>query len=84
MQRERFSSILAGWGKTAFGGDGSPVLKQTWIQTMGDQCKIYGTRSFDEEKQLCAGRYQRDGDTCQGDSGGPLMYESNEQWLVSN
>jgi secreted trypsin-like serine protease len=81
--KERFFSFLAGWGKTAYGGSGSPVLKQKWIHTMGDQCKIYGAASFDEDKQLCAGRYAKDGDTCQGDSGGPLMYESNGQWLVS-
>ena len=56
-QTNRFLSLLAGWGKTAYKGVGSPVLKQTWLYTMmGDRCNIYVKKVFDEEKQLCAGR----------------------------
>jgi len=73
----------SGWGTTAVDGDVSPILKQTWLHTMGDRCKVYGKESFNEEKQLCAGRYTDDSDTCQGDSGGPLMYESNGQWFLN-
>jgi trypsin len=82
LKRERFFSFVAGWGKTANDGSTSPVLKQKSIHTMGDKCKIYGAAKFNEDKQLCAGRYAKDGDACQRDSGGPLMYESNGQWLV--
>jgi len=73
----------SGWGTTSEGGNVSPILKQTWLYTMGDKCKVYGRESFNEEKQLCAGRYTRESDTCQGDSGGPLMYESNGQWFFN-
>ncbi|CAF1611955.1 unnamed protein product [Rotaria magnacalcarata] len=75
---------VSGWGRTAHLGDQSPILKQTWLHTMGNRCNTYGTASFNQEKQICAGRYTKDSSTCQGDSGGPLMFESsNGQWFIN-
>jgi len=73
---------IAGWGTTSFQGEISPVLKQTSLHTMPDSCgKIF--RSYNNQKQMCAGAYGGGRDTCQGDSGGPLMYESNGQWFLN-
>ncbi|CAF1579915.1 unnamed protein product [Adineta ricciae] len=74
---------VSGWGKTYYNGYTSSVLRQTWLYTMGDMCNTYVTKVFDEDKQLCAGRYTTYSATCQGDSGGPLMYESNGQWFLN-
>lgn len=72
---------IAGWGRTTNGGNTSPILKQTWLHTMGTRCNIYGTNKFNLEKQICAGRHAKDSSSCQGDSGGPLMIEApNGQW----
>lgn len=71
--------VLAGWGKTAHNGTSSPILKQTWMQTNGDSCLVYGADKFSLQKQICASNH-RIGYTCQGDSGGPLMYEFEGRW----
>jgi len=73
---------VAGWGSTSFQGETSPVLKQTTLHTMPDRCgRIY--RTYNSQKQMCAGAYGGGRDTCQGDSGGPLMYESNGRWYLN-
>jgi len=73
---------VSGWGRTAAGGDSSPILKQTYMHTMGTACSIYGRSQFSVEKQICAGKHGV-GYTCQGDSGGPLMYESAGRWYLN-
>ena len=72
-------TLLAGWGRTAAGGNSSPILKQTLMDTLGNKCSIYGSDKFSEQKQICAGKHGV-GYTCQGDSGGPLMYEYQGKW----
>jgi secreted trypsin-like serine protease len=73
-----------GWGRVVTNGNTSPILKQTWLHTMGDRCNIYGTNKFHEDRQICASRYTKDSSSCQGDSGGPLMVESPDgQWFIN-
>jgi secreted trypsin-like serine protease len=74
---------VSGWGRTAHNGDVSTILKQTYMETMGNRCSsIYGTAHFSQEKQICAGKHGV-GYTCQGDSGGPLMYEYEGRWYLN-
>jgi len=73
---------VSGWGRTAPGGQSSPILKQTQMDTKGNQCRTYGAAAFSLEKQICAGKHGV-GYTCQGDSGGPLMYEHQGRWYLN-
>ncbi|CAF0894857.1 unnamed protein product [Adineta steineri] len=73
---------VSGWGRTAHNGDTSPILKQTYMQTMGTKCSTYGNDKFNQEKQICASQHGV-GYTCQGDSGGPLMYEYEGRWYLN-
>jgi len=73
---------VSGWGRVAHGGETSPILKQTHMDTAGDKCLIYGRDKFSLEKQICASKHGV-GYTCQGDSGGPLMYEQEGRWYLN-
>ncbi|UJR17575.1 hypothetical protein I4U23_004471 [Adineta vaga] len=73
---------VSGWGRTAHNGVTSTILKQTYMETMGNKCLTYGADKFSVETHICAGKHGV-GYTCQGDSGGPLMYEYEGRWYLN-
>jgi hypothetical protein len=68
---------VTGWGATAEGGAGSPVLLEATIPLV-DNATCNAPSSYNGQitaNMLCAGRSQGGVDSCQGDSGGPLVKE---------
>ncbi|XP_022906189.2 venom protease-like [Onthophagus taurus] len=83
LLNDRF--IVAGWGKTSFGGDDASILQKVNL-TISDHTscsKTYTKRvnglndGLIEDIQICAEGAAKGGDTCQGDSGAPLQYRDN-------
>ena len=73
--------LVSGWGRTAYKGSPSPILKSAEIEIIDDQqCKIFipgGTTPYKKEYLFCAGdieNWEEDStqtrDVCQNDSGG--------------
>ena len=70
------AAMITGWGRTAEGGQLSPVLKEAQVPIVADETcvrpEVDGSR-VDPATMLCAGDLAGGTDTCQGDSGGPLL-----------
>lgn len=69
-------AVVTGYGDTADGGSGSPVLKELVAPVLSDNVcgsnQSYGS-GFNPDTMLCAGYTSGGQDACQGDSGGPLQ-----------
>jgi secreted trypsin-like serine protease len=65
-------AIVAGWGATAEGGQGSSQLLEVdlAVDSDADCAAVYGD-GFDPAVEVCASLPEKD--ACQGDSGGPLF-----------
>jgi trypsin len=70
------AALITGWGRTAEGGQLSPVLKEAQVPIVADATctrpDIDGSR-VDPGTMVCAGDLAGGTDPCQGDSGGPLL-----------
>lgn len=75
--------VIAGWGRTSFGGSTSDVLLDTPISTMAtDKCaRQYSVVPLSLTNTMFCGSADR-GDACQGDSGGPAMREVRPKQYV--
>ena len=63
---------VAGWGKTAEGGQASDTLNSLNVKRLAvAACGNYP--GFQSDMHICAGYPDGIGDSCQGDSGGPLI-----------
>lgn len=70
-----------GWGRTREQGRGSQTLQITDLPIVNSNyCRqTYGSRFFNEQKQLCVGYLQGGKDSCNGDSGGALFRSLGRQ-----
>jgi secreted trypsin-like serine protease len=78
-------AMLAGWGRTAEGGEGSPVLMEVPVLVWNNSaCDESLTEHKIMSSMLCAGDRAGGKDSCQGDSGGPLMVKSENEgrWVL--
>jgi trypsin len=68
--------VIAGWGRTSFGGGTSQVLLDTPVSTIAaEKCqRQYSVVPLSLTNSMFCGSADR-GDACQGDSGGPAMRE---------
>ena len=77
------SSVIVGWGATAYGGPLSDTAQYANISILADSaCSNYGT-DYKSSSMLCAGTQDGTKDACQGDSGGPLAYQANGAWKLA-
>jgi secreted trypsin-like serine protease len=67
-------ATVLGWGRTAYGGTHSDVLRQVTVPVVPQQTcqEAYGAGEI-TDNMLCAGPEEGGKDSCQGDSGGPLI-----------
>ncbi|KAG1696674.1 Clotting factor B [Nymphon striatum] len=89
---EERSAAVIGWGKTAFAGANSPILREVQIPvTSNNHCnesymKIRAFRDYPRgitPNIICAGEITGRKDACQGDSGGPLMIQDQSfRWTL--
>ena len=74
------SSVIVGWGATAYGGPLSDTAQYANISILADSaCSNYST-DYKASSMLCAGTLDGSKDACQGDSGGPLAYQVSGVW----
>ena len=74
--------IIAGWGSTVLGGDGSKKLKQALTQVV-DNCDEWWEPYVNNTKQICVANNITGDSACSGDSGGPILVKNGNQWVVS-
>lgn len=67
------STIIAGFGVTASGGDAPAVMQEARVPIVTDGACASVYRGFEPATQVCAGYPEGGVDTCQGDSGGPMF-----------
>ncbi|XP_066591615.1 ovochymase-1-like [Prorops nasuta] len=77
--------VISGWGRTAFGGPKSNVLKRVNILIIGQEyCKrMYEKTDKIYETQICTYDPKASKGACYGDSGGPLTLNGKVIGIVS-
>lgn len=77
------STIVAGWGTTAEGGQLSADLLEVTLPVVSHaSCLSFYPLSLDQRVHVCAGGFTTGGrDSCQGDSGGPLFVTRDDLWV---
>ncbi|XP_048583062.1 proclotting enzyme isoform X3 [Nematostella vectensis] len=78
--------VIAGWGKTAWNGSASPVLREAWVDLVSlHTCNSNLSYAGKIGKRfICAGYREGGIDACAYDSGGPLMCPGDDnRWLLA-
>ncbi|CAG0887077.1 unnamed protein product [Darwinula stevensoni] len=82
-------ALVAGWGRTKYGGTVPDVLMQVEVPIMTNsecQAMFYkaGHPKAIRESFMCAGYPNGERDSCEGDSGGPLMLQREDgRWELA-
>ncbi|XP_050055388.1 trypsin-2-like isoform X1 [Aphis gossypii] len=78
MEVYKKNAVVAGWGRTIFGGQVSNVLQEVVIPIWEhDECvSAFSQPIF--KTNLCAASYEGGKDSCLGDSGGPLLMQRHD------
>lgn len=79
------SGVVAGWGDTTEGGDGSADLLEVTLPFVSHtDCLMFYPDILDETANVCAGGVPEGGvDSCQGDSGGPLFVSRTDALVIA-
>ena len=77
------TAIIAGWGSTVYGGNGSTVLNQAFTQVVGNCNAWWSSEIINGTQQICVANRAVGSSICIDDTGGPLLTKNANQWVVS-